>query len=218
MRLNGIMLSEPTLPDVPLTHHADALAHLSNEPVMAELIALNGDLPVFSPTPDPFGTLVRNVTGQQLSVKAADRIYTRLVEQLGDLSAPSILATTGDDLRAVGLSWAKVRTIQAIAQAAHSGEVDFGHLSSLPDEEIIRELVPLPGIGRWTVEMFLMFALARPNVFSMGDLALRQHLERRHPDQPAAEVLARWAPYRTLAARYIWAEGARSKKGGGAPA
>ena len=74
MRLNGSMLSEPTLPDVPLTHHEGALAHLSNEPVMAELIALNGELPVFSPTPDPFGTLVRNVTGQQLSVKAADRI------------------------------------------------------------------------------------------------------------------------------------------------
>ncbi|MFC4639088.1 DNA-3-methyladenine glycosylase family protein [Deinococcus hohokamensis] len=212
------MLPEPlAAPDLPLTDHAAALAHLSREPVMAELIALNGDLPVFSPTPDPFGTLVRNITGQQLSVKAADRIHARVVEVLGEVSPTAILAAGGDDLRAAGLSWAKVRTLQAMAQAAHSGQIDFAHLSRLSDEEMIRELIVLPGIGRWTAEMFLMFALARPNVFSLGDLSLRQHLERRHPNQTAAEVQALWAPYRTLAARYIWAESARNKKGG-APA
>ncbi|MFC4427817.1 DNA-3-methyladenine glycosylase family protein [Deinococcus navajonensis] len=200
--------------DLPLADHSAATAHLSREPVMAELIALNGNLPVFSVTPDPFGTLVRNITGQQLSVKAADRIHARVVDLLGEVSAPAILATSGDDLRAVGLSWAKVRTIQAMAQAAHSGQIDFDHLGRQGDAEIIQELVVLPGIGRWTAEMFLMFALARPNVFSLGDLSLRQHLERRHPDQTPAQVQALWSPYRTLAARYIWAESARNKKGG----
>lgn len=198
----------------PLTDHAEATRHLSRDPVMREVLARVGKLPVLCPTPDPFGTLVRNVTGQQLSVKAAASIYKRLQDTLGEISPETLLRASGDELRAAGLSWAKVRTVQAIAGAAQSGAVDFEHLAALPDEEVITELLPLPGIGRWTVEMFLMFALARPDVFSLGDLALRQGLLRLHPERPAAEVLAQWQPYRTLAARYIWADNARVKAGG----
>ncbi|PNY82861.1 DNA-3-methyladenine glycosidase [Deinococcus koreensis] len=187
---------------------------------MALVTAQVGPLPVLAPTPDPFGTLVRSVNGQQLSVKAAASIHARLVAHLGEVTAPALLAAPGEELRALGLSWAKVRTVKAIAEAAQTGAVDFAHLSTLDDEEIIRELLPLPGIGRWTAEMFLMFALARPDVFSMGDLALRQGLARLYPDTPGAEVLAGWAPYRTLAARYVWADYTRlqsGQKSGGAP-
>lgn len=198
----------------PLTHHADATAHLSRDPVMREVIAQVGELAVLTPTPDPFGTLVRSVTGQQLSVKAAASIHARLVGQLGEVTPETLLEAAGEDLRGVGLSWAKVRTVKAIADAAATGRIDFDHLARLPDEEIIAELTPLPGIGRWTVEMFLMFALARPDVFSLGDLALRQGLARLHPNIPSADALALWQPYRTLAARYIWADSARIKKGG----
>lgn len=198
----------------PLTDHAPALAALSRDPVMAEVIARNGELPVLVPTPDPFGTLVRSVVGQQLSVKAAASIYTRLESVLGEVSADTLLAAPGEALRGAGLSWAKVRTVQAIANAAHTGAVDFDHLATLPDEEIVAELTPLPGIGRWTVEMFLMFALARPDVFSLGDLALRQGLVRLYSGEDSAAVLAGWSPYRTLAARYIWADNARVKAGG----
>ncbi|GAA0503239.1 DNA-3-methyladenine glycosylase family protein [Deinococcus depolymerans] len=198
----------------PLTSHAQATAHLSLDPILAGVIARVGDLPVLTPTPDPFGTLIRNVTGQQLSVKAAASIHARLTGTLGEVSADTLLATSGDTLRGTGLSWAKVRTVQAIAQAAKTGAVNFAHLSEQDDETVIRELLPLPGIGRWTAEMFLMFALARPDVFSLGDLALRQGLARLHPDTPSAEVLSRWAPYRTLAARYVWADNARVKGGG----
>lgn len=202
------------LPSAPLTQHAEAAAHLSRDPVMREAIVRVGELSVLRPTPDPFGTLVRSVTGQQLSVKAADRIHARLVELLGEVSAESLLLAEGEALRGVGLSWAKVRTVKAIAQAAQTGTVDFAHLATLPDEEIVAELVPLPGIGRWTVEMFLMFALARPDVFSMGDLGLRQGLARLHPHLQPFEALELWAPYRTLAARYLWADNALAKKGG----
>ena len=198
----------------PLPDHAAATAHLSRDPVMAGVLAQVSELPVLMPTPDPFGTLVRSVTGQQLSVKAAASIHARLVAALGEVSAGTLLRAPGDELRAVGLSWAKVRTVKAIAEAAHTGAVDFGHLATLPDEDIITELLPLPGIGRWTVEMFLMFALARPDVFSLGDLALRQGLARLYPHEPPAAVLARWQPYRTLAARYLWADNARVKAGG----
>lgn len=199
---------------LPLTDHAEAIAHLERDPVMREVMARVGELSVLIPTPDPFGTLIRSVTGQQLSVKAAASIHARLVELVGEVSSKSLLLAEQDDLRGVGLSWAKVRTLKAIAAAAQTGTVDFEHLARLPDEEIIAELIPLPGIGRWTVEMFLMFALARPDVFSMGDLALRQGLARLHPNLQSFEVLGLWAPYRTLAARYIWADNARVKAGG----
>lgn len=201
-------------PSAPLTSHAPATTYLSLDPVLAAVIARVGDLPVLTPTPDPFGTLIRNVTGQQLSVKAAASIHARLTATLGEVNADTLLAASGDTLRGAGLSWAKVRTVQAIAQAAKTGAVNFTHLSEQDDETVIRELLPLPGIGRWTAEMFLMFALARPDVFSLGDLALRQGLARLHPDTPSADVLARWAPYRTLAARYVWADNARVKGGG----
>ena len=198
----------------PLTSHARATAHLSLDPVLAAVIARVGELPVLTPTPDPFGTLIRNVTGQQLSVKAAASIHARLTATLGEVSADTLLAASGDTLRGAGLSWAKVRTVQATAQAAKTGTVEFAHLAAQDDEAVIMALLPLPGIGRWTAEMFLMFALARPDVFSLGDLALRQGLSRLHPDTPSADVLARWAPYRTLAARYVWADNARVKGGG----
>ncbi|WP_367114297.1 trypsin-like serine protease [Deinococcus sp.] len=199
---------------VPLTSHAQATAHLSLDPVLAEVIARVGELPVLTPTPDPFGMLIRSVTGQQLSVKAAASIHARLSTELGEISADTLLAASGDTLRGAGLSWAKVRTVQAAAQAARSGAVDFAHLATQDDEDVIAALLPLPGIGRWTAEMFLMFALARPDVFSLGDLALRQGLSRLHPHEPPAEVLLRWSPYRTLAARYVWADNARVKAGG----
>lgn len=199
---------------VPLTDHTAAVAHLSGDPVMAQVMARVGDLPVLAATPDPLGTLIRSVTGQQLSVRAAQTIHDRLVAQLGTVAPETLLRASGDELRGAGLSWAKVRTVQAIAGAAQSGAVDFAHLATLPDEAIISALLPLPGIGRWTAEMFLMFGLARPDVFSLGDLALRQGLARLHPDLPAAEVLAFWSPYRTLAARYVWADNARVKAGG----
>lgn len=199
----------------PLAHHEEAVTHLSHDPVMREVILRVGELPVLVPTPDPFGTLIRSVTGQQLSVKAAESIHARLVETLGGISAEKLVQAEGETLRGAGLSWAKVRTVKAIAQARLNGSVDFDHLSTLPDEEVITELLPLPGIGRWTVEMFLMFALARPDVFSLGDLGLRQGLERLHPHAQSFEVLALWTPYKTLAARYLWADNARVKKGGG---
>lgn len=201
-------------PTPPLTEHAGALRHLSRDPAMQEAVLRVGELSVFVPTTDPLGTLIRNVTGQQLSVKAAATIYGRLSARLGEITPGTLLSTPGEDLRAAGLSWAKVRTVKAIAEAAQSGAVDFEHLAAQPDEAVIAELSALPGIGRWTVEMFLMFALARPDVFSLGDLALRQGLARMHPDVPPAEVLSLWAPYRTLAARYIWADNERQRRGG----
>ena len=193
----------------PLTDHAAATVHLSRDPVLGEVIALVGELPVLTPTADPFARLVRSVAGQQLSVRAAASIHARLEGILGAVTPETVLASPGETLRGAGLSWAKVRTLQAAAQAAQTGQIDFAHLAEQPDEAVIAALSALPGIGRWTAEMFLIFALARPDVFSLGDLALRQGLDRLYPGEPYDAVLSRWAPYRSLAARYLWGDVAR---------
>ncbi|GHF95895.1 DNA-3-methyladenine glycosidase [Deinococcus piscis] len=190
----------------PLPHHRDALTQLSCDPVMAALIRDYGDLPVLTPVTDPFARLIRSVVGQQLSVKAARSIYARLEERLGEVNAANLLAASPDDLRALGLSWAKVASVQDIARAAAEGQVDFAGLAAHSDEQLLAELLPLRGVGRWTAEMFMMFALAHPDVFSFGDLALRKGLERHYPGQDHAAVVQGWSPYRTLAARYLWAD------------
>lgn len=211
----GCNTSGPVLPASPLTDHAGALAWLSRDPMLAEVLAQVGPLPVLPPTPDPFGTLVRSVVGQQLSVRAAASIHARVEETLGEVTPQSLLRVAPDDLRALGLSWAKVRTVRALADAALDGRVDFAHLAALPDEAVITALTPLPGIGRWTAEMFLMFGLARPDVFSFGDLVLRQEVARLYPDaapgKAQAAVVQGWSPHRSLAARYLWAEVTRRR-------
>jgi DNA-3-methyladenine glycosylase II len=176
---------------------------LARDPVMAGLIELHGPLPVLAPAADPFRALVRAVLGQQLSVRAAASIALRL-EAATDFVPARLLTLPPVELRALGLSWAKVRTVQACSEAAQSGQIDFARLETLSDDEVIAALLPLPGIGRWTAEMFLMFSLARPDVFSVGDLGLRRGLEHFYPGQDGAAVVAAWAPQRTLGARYLW--------------
>ncbi|WP_188962414.1 DNA-3-methyladenine glycosylase family protein [Deinococcus aquiradiocola] len=182
---------------------------------MADLVARYGPLEPLRPSPDPFAALVRAVLGQQLSVRAASAIAARLEAALGVPDAGSagvwppdaagrVLALSPDALRALGLSWAKVRTVRALAEAAVEGSVEFAHLAGLDDEAVIAALLPLPGIGRWTAEMFLMFSLARPDVFSHGDLGLRRGLEQFYPGADPLAVVAAWSPQRTLGARYLW--------------
>lgn len=193
-------------PRDPLTDHQAAQAALGRDPIMAALIERYGDLPVLLPAPDPFARLIRSVVGQQLSVKAAHSIYARLEERLGTVDAAALLTASPDELRALGLSWAKVASVHDIARASAEGQVDFAGLASHSDEALLAELLPLRGVGRWTAEMFMMSALAHPDVFSFGDLALRKGLERHYPGQDHAAVVQAWSPYRSLAARYLWAD------------
>lgn len=204
------------MPDPFPTDPLQARAWLARDPVLAQVQARVPFPPVLTPTPDPFGTLVRSVVGQQLSTRAAALIHARLEETLGGVTPQALHRALPDGLRAQGLSWAKVRSVQALAAAALSGQVDFTRLAALPDEAVIGALTELPGIGRWTAEMFLIFALARPDVFSFGDLVLRQELERLYPAVPPGEARTRlvqgWSPHRSLAARLLWAEATRRRQ------
>jgi DNA-3-methyladenine glycosylase II len=168
--------------------------------------------------PTPFGALVRAILHQQVSVAAGRAIVRRLLAAIGgDLDAARIVALTDDELRAAGLSRGKVRYIRALAEAEVAGTL--ARIEELPDEEIERALLALPGIGIWTVKMFLLFHLARPDVFAGGDLGLREGIRFLDggtvPLTPAeAEARAeRWRPYRSVASVVLWDYLHRTRQG-----
>jgi DNA-3-methyladenine glycosylase II len=195
-----------------------ATAHLSDaDPVLAGLIAAVGPLPrsrAGRPAQDDhYGALVRSITGQQLSVRAASTIYGRLTARFGD-RAPTpqeILADDPEELRAAaGLSRAKTSYLRSLAEHVIYGELELERLDELPDEQVMAELIAVKGLGAWTVQMFLMFQLERPDILPVGDLGIRRAIERAYgleelPDPTTMERIAEpWRPHRTLACRYLW--------------
>jgi DNA-3-methyladenine glycosylase II len=184
---------------------------------MARLIDAGGPLPE---EPDArgrpaelYGALVRTITGQQLSVLAARAIWGRLLEHFdGRVPTPEeILAEDPDTLRAAaGFSRAKVAYLRSLAEHVRAGELELDRLAELPDEEVIRELTAVKGIGEWSAHMFLMFTLHRPDVLAVGDLGVRNAAMRAYdlpaPPRPAElEALAEpWRPHRTRACLYLW--------------
>lgn len=174
-------------------------------PVWAQLLPRLMPLPLRRHT-DGFGAIRNAVVSQQISVAAAAAISARLATA-GLESEAAIATATLEDLRAAGLSRPKARYLQGIAAA----EVDWAGLRDLPDDQVIEKLVALPGIGRWTAEIYLKFALGRPDAFAAGDLALQEAARLAYdlPDRPteaALRVMAQpWRPWRAVAARGLWA-------------
>ena len=162
---------------------------------------------------DHYGTLVRSIVGQQLSVRAAAAIYRRLLERYGDRTPTpqEVLADDPDELRsAAGLSRAKVTFLRSLAEHVVDGRLELEKLDSLSDEEVMSELVAVKGIGPWSAHMFLMFQLERPDILPVGDLGIRKMIQRHYglPELPGAAEIERiaepWRPYRTLACLYLW--------------
>jgi DNA-3-methyladenine glycosylase II len=165
-----------------------------------------------------FKALVIAIINQQLSGKAARTIENRFLELFSRTgraakkfpSPEDILKMPTPKMRRVGLSKMKVSFIKDLAKKILDGTVDFRAMKNWTDEEVIEHLTRVKGIGRWTAEMFLMFSLGRDDVFSYGDLGLRNAMERlyklrKHPSPArAAKISGAWKPYRTLASRYLW--------------
>lgn len=161
--------------------------------------------------PDPFSALVGSVISQQISTKAAETVERRLVQRTGGLSANKLDALSLEEIQECGLSFRKAGYIKGIVDAAIKGVVDFNALKVLPDEEIIRSLVGLKGVGRWTAEMMLIFSFGRKDVLSFDDLGIRRGLERaygleevRKEHHPHFREL--FSPYGTVASLYLWEE------------
>lgn len=163
--------------------------------------------------PDGFGPLVHAIMGQQVSVASANAIWKRL-EAEGLTTGPAIAAVCQDDLRAMGLSRQKARYVHALAEA----DIDYVALRSKPTDEVLKTLIAVPGIGAWTAEVYAMFSLGRADVFAPGDLALQEgariifDLPERPKDKELRAMASAWAPWRSVAARIIWAYYGATKK------
>jgi DNA-3-methyladenine glycosylase II len=182
---------------------ADWLAF--REPAFARALPLVLPLPLRREE-DGFAALLRAIVGQQVSVASARAIWGRL-ESAGLTVSEAMAGAMDEDLRAVGLSRQKARYGRALAQAG----IDFDALRDLPDAEVIARLVAVPGIGAWTAEIYAMFALGRADVFAPGDLALQEAarvlfgLETRPSEKALRVMAADWSPWRSVAARILWA-------------
>lgn len=177
----------------------------ASDPAFAHAIGEVGPLPLRRET-DGFAALLRAIVGQQVSVASARAIWARL-EGAGLTVSDRMASATDDDLRAAGLSRQKARYGRALAQA----DIDFNALRVMPDAEVVKTLVAVPGIGVWTAEIYAMFALGRADVFAPGDLALQESarmlfgLDARPTDRQLRSMAEAWSPWRSVAARVLWA-------------
>ena len=187
----------------------EALDHLTRcDPALGAYITRYGPLerPLI---PDQFEAIATNIVSQQISGKAAETVLARLRGQLGQLTPERLLAGTDDTLRGCGLSTRKVAYLRAAAEAMTDSRLRAEKLEGLPDEEAIRRLDALPGIGRWTAEMLLIFSFGRPDILSFDDLGIRRGLTRLHgidrfPPDVRARYRALYSPYGTTASFYLW--------------
>lgn len=189
-----------------------AISHLKRaDPVLAAIIERVGPYSIQYREPT-FQTLVRSIVYQQLSGKAALTIFNRLVAATasGEITPEAVLSLPLEQMRAIGLSAQKSAYIRDLAERTLAGEVQFSGFSTLSDEQIIEQLTRVKGVGIWTVQMFLIFALQRPNVLPTGDLGVRSAIRKAYrlralPKPAKVQTIARkWHPYCSVASWYLW--------------
>ena len=192
-----------------------AINHLKRkDKILAKVIIRVGPC-TLKPHTDAFESIIDAVISQQLSMYAAQSIFNRFVEYYKPEKFPTpdaILNTVDEDLRKIGISKAKIRCLKDLCEKVKSGKIHLNKIHELSDEEIIKELTQVKGIGRWTVHMFLIFSLGRLNVLPTEDLGIRKgimklyHL-RKLPDEKKILEIAKknqWSPYCSIASWYIW--------------
>ena len=160
--------------------------------------------------PDLFSSVVHHIIGQQISMKAQATIWQRMKDALGEVNAETILAADIPKLQSLGMTFRKAEYITDFAQKVHSGAFNLDAVWQMSDEDAIRELSSLKGIGVWTAEMILLFCMQRPNIFSYDDLAIQRGLRmvyhHREIDRKRFErYRKRFSPYCSVASLYLWA-------------
>jgi DNA-3-methyladenine glycosylase II len=212
MGSGGMTIKAKKLPAVQAVPHywEDACAHLmEKDRVMKRLIPRFGDVSLSS-RGDAFSTLARSIVGQQISVKAAQTVWDRFALLPKKMTPAAVLKLKVDDMRGAGLSARKVEYLIDLALHFSDGRLDVDGWTEKDDEIIIKELVAIRGIGRWTAEMFLIFHQMRANVLPLDDIGLLNGISKAYfSGEPvsrseAREVAAAWAPYCTVATWYIW--------------
>jgi DNA-3-methyladenine glycosylase II len=159
--------------------------------------------------PDLFTALVNSVVCQQISVKAARTIWKRMLEYWGTISPGTLASATTTEIQQFGLSMRKAGYIRGIGEATAQGKLNISELPELPDDEVIRRLSALHGIGVWTAEMLLIFSLERPNVLSWGDLGIQRGMMSLYHHEKLDRARferyrKRYSPYGSVASLYLW--------------
>lgn len=190
-----------------------ALESLSNsDKTLSTIIKNNGTCNLTS-RKDFFNSLLEAIIGQQLSVKTADAIISRFYAHFGHNPSPEVILGAPDGLlRSLGFSNGKVKYVKDLSLKIMNKEVVLAELDKKSDVEILNELIKVKGIGKWTVDMFLIFTLGRPNVLPTGDLALKKAvmINYKLKEMPTEEKVLKiskkkgWAPYNSLASLYLW--------------
>jgi DNA-3-methyladenine glycosylase II len=185
---------------------------LRRDPILAELIKKHGPCGLAAAQrSDHFSALVRAITGQQLSTKAAATIYARLAALMpGGVTPESLSALSDEQFRGVGMSRQKSAYFRDLSEKVLSGALPLDSLEAMSDDEVIAALTQVKGIGRWSAEMFLMFRLHRPDVLPVGDLGIVNAVKnvyrlRKKPDAERIRKIGEaWRPYRSVASWYLW--------------
>jgi len=179
-------------------------------PVWVELLARHSDRALRS-RGAPYETMLRSLVGQQISVKAADAVWARVVEALnGQINSSVLLALSDDTLKATGLSRQKIAYARALSEFEQQGRLELTLLDGMDDEACTRHLCEIKGVGRWTAQMFLMFCLRRPDVWPVDDIGVQRGISRQffegEPIGPkeALQFGEKLKPWRTVAAWYLW--------------
>lgn len=199
----------PIRPRIPAYWKEATQTLAARDRVLAELIRVHRPFLVGT-RGDAFQTLSRAIVGQQISVKAAQSVWTRLAACVDEMTPGAVLAADPEALRGAGLSARKVQYVRDLAQHFQSRAIDVARWPRLDDESIIDQLVEVRGIGRWTAEIYLIFHLGRPDVLPLADLGVQRGLSLNYNrGRPlAAAKLARitqaWAPWRSVGTWYMW--------------
>jgi DNA-3-methyladenine glycosylase II len=185
----------------------ESITFLQNQDeVIGKLITAHPD-EVLKNNDNPFHTLMRAVVGQQISVKAAEAVWQRLLAQLESISPHHFLAVETEQVRQCGLSKQKINYITNVAKAFNDGRLTPSQWQEMSDQEIIKELTEIKGIGQWTAEMFLIFHLHRPDILPLADLGLINAIRQHYGSLTKTEIIRlseQWQPYRTVAVWYLW--------------
>jgi len=159
---------------------------------------------------DLFTSVVNSIIGQQISTTAQKTIWKRMTEHFGDLNADTICSSSVNDLQSFGTTFKKAEYIMGFAEKVQTGELDLDALYDQSDEEVIRRLSELKGIGVWTAEMIMTFCMGRPNIISYGDLAILRGMRMLYHHKKIDKKLfekyrRRYSPYGSVASLYLWA-------------
>lgn len=160
-------------------------------------------------TPDLFTNLVFTIIGQQISMKAQETICKRFSQIISEISAENVAKLSLETIQKCGISRQKARYIHSLSTSINRGDISLDELADMNDEQVVSKLISIPGIGRWTAEMMMIFSMQRMNVFSYDDLAVQRGLRMLHHHRKISKELfekyrRRYTPYGSVACLYLW--------------